>query len=132
MPELPEVETICRHLAPHVEGRVLERLEVLDPRWCDPAPPSALDDATRGRRIERLWRRGKYLVLELEDDVHLVMHLRMTGNLLLARDAPPARSVVQRGRRRGIAPARIQDVEPLEDAALDVRRQVAADGLDLG
>ena len=40
MPELPEVETIRRHLAPSVEGRVLERLEVLDQRWCDPAPPS--------------------------------------------------------------------------------------------
>ena len=91
MPELPEVETIRRHLAPHVEGRVLERVEVLDPRWCEPAPPSAVEDATRGRRIERLGRRGKYIVLELEDDVHLVMHLRMTGNLLLAHDAPYTR-----------------------------------------
>jgi formamidopyrimidine-DNA glycosylase len=84
MPELPEVETIRRHLAPHLEGHVLERLEVLDPRWCEPAPPSDLYDATRGRRIERVARRGKYLILELADDVHLVMHLRMTGNLLLA------------------------------------------------
>ena len=91
MPELPEVETICRHLAPHVEGRVLERLAVLDPRWCEPAPPSALDDAVRGRRVDRLWRRGKYIVVELHDDVHLVMHLRMTGNLLLAADAPYTR-----------------------------------------
>ena len=84
MPELPEVETIRRHLAPRVEGRVLERLEILDPRWCEPAPPNEVQDAVAGRRIERLARRGKYLVLELEDDVHLVMHLRMTGNLLLA------------------------------------------------
>ena len=91
MPELPEVETIRRQLAPHVEGRVLERLEVLDPRWCEPAPPEALDDATRGRRVERLWRRGKYIALELHDDVHVVMHLRMTGNLLLAQDAPYTR-----------------------------------------
>src|ERR671915_1318870 len=86
MPELPEIETIRRQLAPHLEGRRLEALEVLDPRWCEPAEPSALEDAVRGRRIERVWRRGKYLVLELEDDVHLVMHLRMTGNLLLASD----------------------------------------------
>jgi formamidopyrimidine-DNA glycosylase len=41
--------------------------------------------------VERLWRRGKYIVWELEDDVHLVMHLRMTGNLLLAADAPYTR-----------------------------------------
>ena len=91
MPELPEVETIVRALKPAVEGRVLERARVLDARWSEPAPPEAIDDATRGRRVERLWRRGKYIVLELEDDVHLVMHLRMTGNLLLAADAPYTR-----------------------------------------
>jgi len=83
MPELPEVETIRRQLAPALEGRVLERLEVLDPRWCEPAPPDEVADAVAGRAIESLGRRGKYLILELEDDVHLVMHLRMTGNLLL-------------------------------------------------
>jgi formamidopyrimidine-DNA glycosylase len=91
MPELPEVETIVRALAPAVEGRVLERVRVLDARWSEPAPPEAVDDATRGRRVERLWRRGKYIVMELDDDVHLVMHLRMTGNLLLADDAPYTR-----------------------------------------
>ncbi|HEX2234528.1 MAG TPA: bifunctional DNA-formamidopyrimidine glycosylase/DNA-(apurinic or apyrimidinic site) lyase [Thermoleophilaceae bacterium] len=86
MPELPEVETIRRQLAPHLEGRRLEALEVVDPRWCEPAEPSALEDAASGRRIERIWRRGKYLVVELDGDVHLVMHLRMTGNLLLSGD----------------------------------------------
>jgi formamidopyrimidine-DNA glycosylase len=85
MPELPEVETIRRHLAPGVEGRVLEELEVLDPRWCEPAAPAEVSDAVRGRRIERLSRRGKYLVWELEDEVYVVMHLRMTGNLLVVR-----------------------------------------------
>jgi formamidopyrimidine-DNA glycosylase len=83
MPELPEVETIRRQLAPQLEGRVLERIEVLDPRWCDPAPPAELAAALNGRRIERVNRRGKYLVAELWDEVFLVMHLRMTGNLLL-------------------------------------------------
>src|SRR5436190_334454 len=83
MPELPEVETIRRHLAPGVEGRVLEELAVLDARWCEPAPPAEVSDAVRGRRIERLSRRGKYLVWELEDEVYVVMHLRMTGNLLV-------------------------------------------------
>jgi formamidopyrimidine-DNA glycosylase len=84
MPELPEVETIRRQLAPALEGRRLERIEVRDPRWCDPAPPEAVSDALGGRLVERLGRRGKYLVASFEDDVHLVMHLRMTGNLLLA------------------------------------------------
>ena len=91
MPELPEVETIRRQLAPALEGRRLERVEVLDPRWSEPAPPAEVEDALRGRRVERLSRRGKYLVFELEDDVYLVMHLRMTGNLLLAREGTHVR-----------------------------------------
>ena len=91
MPELPEVETIRRQLAPALEGRRLERLEVLDPRWSEPAPPAEVEDALRGRVIERLSRRGKYLVFEFEDDVYLVMHLRMTGNLLLGREGSHVR-----------------------------------------
>ena len=83
MPELPEVETIRRQLAPAIEGRRLDRIEILDSRWCDPAPPEEVAQAVEGRRIERLDRRGKWLICELADDVHLVMHLRMTGNLLL-------------------------------------------------
>ena len=88
MPELPEVETIRRQLAPAVEGRRLERIDVIDQRWSDPAPAEAVSDALNGLRIERLWRRGKYLVMSFEDDVHLVMHLRMTGNMLLADEEP--------------------------------------------
>jgi len=90
VPELPEVETIRRQLAPHVEGRTLARLEVLDPRWSDPAPPAELDATVSGRRIEWLERRGKYLLMRLAEEVALVMHLRMTGNLLLvqAGEAP--------------------------------------------
>ena len=87
MPELPEVETIRRQLLPYLEGRRLERMEVVDARWCEPADPAALEDAVRGRLIERVGRRGKYLILGLEDDVHVVMHLRMTGNLLLVEAA---------------------------------------------
>jgi formamidopyrimidine-DNA glycosylase len=87
VPELPEVETIRRQLAPLIEGRVLERLEISDPRWCLPLDPAAVRDAVEGRRIERLDRRGKYLIWELSDDVFLIGHLRMTGTLLY--DPPP-------------------------------------------
>jgi formamidopyrimidine-DNA glycosylase len=88
VPELPEVETIRRQLAPAVAGRRLEHIAVLDPRWSEPAPPEAISDALDGRVVERLGRRGKYLVMSFEDDVHLVMHLRMTGNLLLSDEEP--------------------------------------------
>jgi len=83
MPELPEVETVCRQLEPELEGRRIERLEVLDARWCRPMAPKALERAVEGARIEGLGRRGKYLLLALEGERTLVMHLRMTGNLVL-------------------------------------------------
>src|SRR6204780_2948451 len=82
MPELPEVETIRRQLAPLVVGRKLHSMEILDPRWSRPLAPRELTDALEGRRIEALGRRGKYLVWSLQGDVHLVQHLRMTGAVL--------------------------------------------------
>jgi formamidopyrimidine-DNA glycosylase len=100
MPELPEVETIRRQLAPHVEGRVVERLEVLDAaRLTQPLSPEAVIDAVEGRRIERLDRRGKYFIFVFEDEVFLLVHLRMTGNLLLdpAPDTPYQRAVFTLG-----------------------------------
>lgn len=83
MPELPEVETVCRQLEPEIEGRRVERLEVLDPRWCRPTAPEELEAAVSERTIEGLGRRGKYLLLALDGRQALVMHLRMTGNLVL-------------------------------------------------
>ena len=88
MPELPEVETIRRQLAPHVEGRTLGALEIFDERWCRPIAPLELAAAVAGRTVERLDRAGKYLIWALEDDVHLLVHLRMTGTLLLDAPAP--------------------------------------------
>src|SRR4051812_72964 len=93
MPELPEVETIRRRLGPLVEGRILRRLEILDPRWCAPLSPRALQDALEDRPLLRLWRRGKYLVWEAADEMFLLVHLRMTGTLLY--DAAPGQPYVR-------------------------------------
>ena len=95
MPELPEVETIRRQLAPLVEGRRLQRIEILDPRWSRPRAPEELADALLGRRIERLGREGKYLVWSFDGDVHLVQHLRMTGAVLCEPDPEPAHTRVR-------------------------------------
>jgi formamidopyrimidine-DNA glycosylase len=83
MPELPEVETVCRQLDPELRGRQIERLEVRDARWCRPVVPKELEVAVAGSTIEGLGRRGKYLLLALDGARTLVMHLRMTGNLVL-------------------------------------------------
>jgi formamidopyrimidine-DNA glycosylase len=90
MPELPEVETIRRQLAPLVEGRRLAQIEILDPRWSRPLAPEELAAALRGRRIERLGRRGKYLLWSFAGDVHLAQHLRMTGSVLSNPEPEPA------------------------------------------
>jgi formamidopyrimidine-DNA glycosylase len=103
MPELPEVETIRRQLAPLIEGRRLERIEILDPRWSRPLEPAALEAALAGRRIERLARRGKYLLWSFQGDVHLAQHLRMTGALLWE---PPAALAHERVRLELAAGAR--------------------------
>ncbi len=91
MPELPEVETVRRQLAPRLVGRRIVATTVSDPRWCAPAPPEHVEDAVTGRLIESVDRRGKYLTFALEADVFLVMHLRMTGNLLFAPGAEQPR-----------------------------------------
>jgi formamidopyrimidine-DNA glycosylase len=83
MPELPEVETVVRQLEPEVEGRRIEELEVDDARWSRPVPAEELAEAVSGSLIEGLGRRGKYILMALDGDRTLVMHLRMTGNLIL-------------------------------------------------
>ena len=102
-------------------GRTLERLEILDPRWCLPLAPEAIVDAVQGRRVERLGRRGKYLVWELEDDVFLLMHLRMTGDAALR---PAAGHAV---RARALGPRRRPRAALLRPAALRHRRAGARD-----
>jgi formamidopyrimidine-DNA glycosylase len=81
MPELPEVETIRSRLAPRLEGRTLERVEIADPRLTRPEPPDAVASELEGERIVSVARRGKYLVFEFESGRHLLIHLRMTGNV---------------------------------------------------
>jgi formamidopyrimidine-DNA glycosylase len=82
MPELPEVETIRRQLAPELEGATIAEVEILDPRWTRPEAPEIVETELRGAIVERLARRGKYLDWVLSGDRHLLMHLRMTGVLL--------------------------------------------------
>ncbi len=80
MPELPEVETIRRQLAPRMEGRTLASVEVLDGRLTRPFDPREVAAELQGERVVSVERRGKYLVVRLEGGAALVVHLRMTGS----------------------------------------------------
>jgi formamidopyrimidine-DNA glycosylase len=90
MPELPEVETVCRQLDPEIAGQRIAALEIIDERWSRPVPKDELEAAIAGARIEGLERRGKYLLLRLDGKRTLVMHLRMTGNLVLVERQEPS------------------------------------------
>jgi formamidopyrimidine-DNA glycosylase len=95
MPELPEVETIRRQLAPHLQGRTILAARILDPRWTRPEPPLPVQRMLRGRRVLGVGRSGKYLVWELSGDVFLLAHLRMTGTLLLDPASEPPHTRVR-------------------------------------
>jgi formamidopyrimidine-DNA glycosylase len=92
MPELPEVETIRRDLEPRLRGRTITAVRVAPDAvpLIDGASPAAFTRRLKGRRIEALSRRGKYLILHLSGGLHLVVHLRMTGALLHRDAAAPA------------------------------------------
>ena len=98
MPELPEVETIRRQLEPEITGARIADVAVFDERWTRPVSPGQVEDLLRGRTIDAVERRGKYLLLRLEGGRTLAMHLRMTGNLLLVdetTDPPYLRAQLQ-------------------------------------
>jgi formamidopyrimidine-DNA glycosylase len=83
VPELPEVETICRQLEPEIVGRTIEGVEIFDERWSRPDPPAVIERGVSGRRIGAVRRRGKYILVELDQGPTLLMHLRMTGNVVV-------------------------------------------------
>ncbi len=85
VPELPEVETVRRQIAPVLEGATIVDAEIVDPRLTRPVEPGLVAGALVGERIAEVDRRGKYLLIRLGSGRTLVVHLRMTGSL---RHAP--------------------------------------------
>lgn len=85
MPELPEVETVRRDLEHEALGRRILSVRVDGVRTVRRHDPALLVDGLAGRRIEGVKRKGKYLLIELDRGV-MVVHLRMSGQLLWTRD----------------------------------------------
>lgn len=93
MPELPEVETVRRGLMPHVVGRRIRGAVVRDARLRWPIPPD-FADYVAGRTIDRVERRGKYLIFHFDGAAgdRLIVHLGMSGRLYaLDAETPPRR-----------------------------------------
>lgn len=87
MPELPEVETVRRGLLPVLEGHVIERAEINRPdlRW---PLPERMADRLRGARVLALRRRSKYLLADLSTGETLLIHLGMSGRMLISGRMP--------------------------------------------
>ncbi|MCH7225368.1 bifunctional DNA-formamidopyrimidine glycosylase/DNA-(apurinic or apyrimidinic site) lyase [Haloferula sp. A504] len=82
MPELPEVETTRRGIEPHLVGRPLTRILIRESRLRHPVPDSL--EALGGIRVKGVRRRGKYLLLDLDRQGSLIVHLGMSGSLRIA------------------------------------------------
>ena len=89
MPELPEVETVRRGLALRMSGRRIVHAELRRPDLRRPFPP-ALAERLGGARIGALGRRGKYILIELDSDGLLLLHLGMSGRITAGDGALPA------------------------------------------
>ena len=111
MPELPEVETVRRGLAPAMEGAQFAKVEVRDRR-------PALADRRRtsrsgisGKTVEGLGRRAKYLLADLSSGDVLVMHLGMSGSFRVGEDAKPGVYYHEKSKSDVARPCRVSHVE---------------------
>lgn len=125
MPELPEVEAVCRKLRESAPGHRITSAKVFR---C--APP-ALEEAARGRTVASVDRLGKHILLRLTGGVTLHTHLRMSGNLFAIPDhrlhGSGARVLLRLANGTGIVledPRALARMEPVETAAID--RELAA------
>jgi len=122
MPELPEVEAVCRRLGAGVAGARIAGAAV---RRC--APPD-IGESVSGRRIHAVVRRGKHILLRLSGGITLLVHLRLSGNLYRIPDRrlPPAAARVRLDLEDGAAlvlddPRALARMEALADEEADAR-----------
>jgi len=135
MPELPEVETVMRGLRARLEGRRIARATVARPdmRW---AFPPDLAERLTGARVAGFRRRAKYILMRLDGGTSVLIHLGMSGRMVLAPsdDAPPAahehvRIETDDGWRVGfVDPRRFGSVDLVPTAAEDAHRLLAGLG----
>lgn len=90
MPEMPEVEQVKKTLAPHIQGKRIENVEVYLDRLVKHPTVEGFINGLKGKIIEKLGRRGKYLVLNTAVNQKLIVHLRMTGALIAQNSELPA------------------------------------------
>ena len=111
MPELPEVETVKRGLRATVEGHTFTYVETRRGDLRIPFPDD-FENRLTGRRVEKLWRRAKYIMADLDAGETLVIHLGMSGRMTVYPRSKTAEGEIGRGKHDHVvfdtdAPARI-------------------------
>ena len=86
MPELPEVETVKNQLAPYIIGRTITKVTLLWDRMVKRQDPVELVKRVAGQKILDVMRHGKYLIMPLSSGENLIIHLKMTGSLILGKN----------------------------------------------
>ncbi len=135
MPELPEVETVMRGLAARLQGRVITRASVNRPDLRFPFPPGLAERLT-GARVEGFRRRAKYILMRLSGGDSLLLHLGMSGRMVLGPARPNAAVLhehlsfeTDEGWRVGLVdPRRFGAVDLVATAAEDSHRLLAGLG----
>jgi len=89
MPELPEVETIRNELSPWVVGQSFTEVTISDAKVACGCSAKEVRRGLIGQKVDKLGRRGKYLIFHLSNGNALIIHLRMTGSLLLDPEKMP-------------------------------------------
>lgn len=89
MPELPEVETVCRTLRPVLIGSTFAGVSAFWEKSLQCASADVLATALHGARCENVLRRGKYICISLSEERWLIVHLRMTGRLTITASNDP-------------------------------------------
>ncbi len=90
MPEMPEVEQVRKTLAPYIEGKIILAVDVYLERLIKYPDPELFIQKLIGKTIHHIGRRGKYLILETAPAQQLIIHLRMTGALIVQKAEQPA------------------------------------------
>lgn len=80
MPELPEVETVLRGMAPVMEGRIVAEAKAWVPKLRVPIDPD-FEQKLSGQRVTRMYRRSKYILMDFEDGTTAILHLGMSGRI---------------------------------------------------
>ena len=88
MPELPEVETVVRQLREQITGQVIERVDILRFTQWTQNEPKEVKKLLKNKRIVGISRRAKFILIKLEKNFYLIMHLRMSGKLIWSNKEP--------------------------------------------